>query len=123
MEFAARTYDVVCVYGLKFPFKPIERALAKAIGEGDPLVQLVVDDAPKGMHLTVRVCRDYAIDNELIIDEPYKVLEIDEMLEMGFMEVAIEPVDRATFTTRKLRRVIDRRTHAPFEADEGAAEE
>lgn len=122
MKFTSRTYDVVCVYGLKFPFKPIERALAKAVDEEDPLIQLVVDDAPKGVHLTVRVCRDYDIDQERIVDALYEVFEIDEMLEMGFMEISVEPVDRADFSMRKLRRVIDRRAHAPFEADEGSTE-
>ncbi len=119
MKFASRTYDVVAVYGLKFPFKPIETALAKAVGEEDPLLQLIVDDVPKGIRLTVRVCRDYEIDKERIIDALYKVFEIDEMLDMGFLEVSVEPVDRSSFSTRKLRRVIDRRTDAPFEAEEG----
>lgn len=118
MHFVQRTHDLVCVYGLKFGFKPIEAALSKALGIDDPLVQLVLNDAPKGMAMTVRICRDHSADESKIIDGLYEVFEFDEMLDMGYVTLDIELVDRAYFDERKLRPVLDLRSDAPYEAGE-----
>ncbi len=118
MYFVQRVHDLVCVYGLKFGFKPIEAALIKALGDDDPLVQVVLTDAPKGMNMTVRVCRDHDVVEEKIIDALYGVFEFDEMLEMGYLSVRVELVDRAYFDQRKMRRVLDERSDTPFCLDE-----
>jgi len=117
MHFVRRVHDLVCVYGLKFPFAPIEAALAKALDDDEPLVQLVLTDAPKGMVMTLRVCRDYDIEEEAIIKALYEVFEFDEMVYMGYLSVEVEPVDRSYFDQRKLRRVLDERADSPFSAD------
>ncbi len=113
MRFEQRIHDVVSVYGLKFSFKSIERALAEVLG-ADPLVQLVLEDAPGGMDMTVQVCRDYDIDEKKIIDSLYDVFEFDEMLEMGYVTVKVENVDRSCFDQRKMRRVVDNRSATPY---------
>ena len=117
MHFDRRVRDLICVYGLKFSFAPVEAALAKALDETEPLVQLVLTDAPKGMVMTVRVCRDHEIQEQKIIEALCWVFEFDEMMEMGYLSVEIEPVDRAYFDTRKLRRVLDERSDDPFSVD------
>jgi hypothetical protein len=48
------------------------------------------------------------------------VFEFDEMLDMGYLTVRVEQVDRSYFDQRKLRRVVDRRSETPFCFDEGA---
>jgi len=118
MSFRARTFDVVNVFGLKFPFAPIERALAGAVGDDDPLVQLIITDAPKGVKLTVRVCRDHRVSETLIREALSEVFEFDEMLDLGLVTLEVEPVDRSVFSSHKLRRVIDRRNMAPFATEE-----
>ena len=118
MRFRSRTFDVVNVFGLKFPFAPIERALAEAVGDDDPLVQLIITDAPKGVKLTVRVCRDYDVSSAPIHDALYDLFEFDEMLDMGLVSLEVEPVDRSVFSSHKLRRVIDRRNVVPFTRQE-----
>lgn len=118
MHFVERTHDLVCVYGLKFGFKPIEAALAKALEDPDPLVQLVLNDAPKGMDLTLRVCRDHDVEEEKITDALYEVFEFDEMLDMGYLTLKVESVDRAYFDQRKMRRVLDQRSDAPYCVDD-----
>lgn len=118
MYFQERVHDLICVYGLKFGFKPIEKALSEALKVDDPLVQVVLTDAPKGMDMTVRVCRDHDVDEEKIIDSLYKVFEFDEMLEMGYVTVKVELVDRSYFDQRKLRRVLDKRSDTPYCTEE-----
>jgi phenylacetate-coenzyme A ligase PaaK-like adenylate-forming protein len=113
LSFEQRTHDVVSVYGLKFGFTSIERALIDVLGE-DPLVQLVLEDAPEGMSMKVRVCRDHLVEESKIIDALYEVFEFDEMLDMGYLKVTVEQVERSCFDQRKLRRVIDLRSATPF---------
>jgi phenylacetate-coenzyme A ligase PaaK-like adenylate-forming protein len=117
LHFVERSHDVVSVYGLKFGYRPIEAALVAALGVDDPLVQLVLTDAPKGMAMTVKVCRDHDADEQRVRNALYAVFEIDEMLDMGYLSLSIEHVDRAYFDQRKLRRVLDLRSDVPFDAD------
>ncbi len=113
MTFLQRTHDVVSVYGLKFSFKSIERALSEVLGP-DPLVQLLLDDVPEGTAMTVQVCRDHEVEAQKVTDALYEVFEFDEMLEMGYLTVKVERVDRSCFDQRKLRRVVDRRSDTPY---------
>lgn len=117
LHFVERTHDVVSVYGLKFGYRPIEAALVGALGVDEPLVQLVLTDAPKGMAMRVKVCRDHNADEARVREALYRVFEIDEMLDMGYLEVSIEHVDRSHFEERKLRRVVDLRSDAPFDGE------
>jgi phenylacetate-CoA ligase len=114
LQFLRRSHDVVSVYGLKFSYRIIERALSQALGQDDPLVQVVLTDAPKGMGLTVRVCRDHDSDPQAIVDALYQVFEIDEMIDMGYLTIDVEPVERSYFDQRKMRRVVDQRSATPF---------
>lgn len=114
MSFLRRNFDVVSIYGLKFGFGSIERALKKALGTEEPLVQLVLSDAPGGMAMTVRVCRDHPFDEQAVREALYEVFELDEMIDMGYLTLSVEAADRSEFGGRKLRRVVDERSASPF---------
>ncbi len=114
MTFNRRTFDVVSVYGLKFSYQSIEAVLAEVLEVDEPLVQLILTDSPKGMAITVEVCRDHIYDEKRIRDALYEVFELDEMLDMGYLTLSVRSVERACFAGRKLRRVIDKRSAAPF---------